>query len=113
MPVRPDPQAHSVILCGIPNYLGVIVATTTKNNHDTAAPFNNTGVALTGKVLLLQPDAACYIYFGTTNGATATTTNGVKFSADERAIVTMTSSAGWIACVSSTGTTNLRVWELI
>lgn len=99
-------------LNGSPSYLGVIVATTTKNNHDTAAPFNNTGDALKGRVLLLQPDAACYVLAGILNTATVTTTNGVKLQADERVILTMTASQGWLACVSVTGTTNLKVWEM-
>lgn len=113
MPVRPGPRELVTNLNGTPNYLGVIVATTTKNNHDTAVPFNDTGEALKGKVLLIQPDAVCYIYVGTVNTATATTTNGIKVGADERVIIAMGSSYGWLACVSSTGTTNCRVWELL
>ena len=100
-------------LNGSPSFRGVIVATTTKNNHDTVAAFNNTGDALKGRVLLLQPDAACYVYFGSTNAATATTANGIKLAADERVLVTMTRDNGWVACVSVTGTINLRVWEMI
>lgn len=108
-----DPGKQIGALNGLPTYLGVIVATTTKNNHDTATPFNNTGDALKGKTLLLQPDAACFVYWGTANTATATTTNGVRLGANERVTMAMSpTSATWIACVSVTGTTNLRVWEL-
>lgn len=95
---------------GVPVFLGVIAASTTKNNHDTATPFNNTGSALAGKVLLLQADAACHILPGTANTITATTSNGVKLGADERVIITMNSTYGWLACV---GSANLRVWELL
>jgi hypothetical protein len=99
-------------LNGSPTHLGTIVATTTKNNHDTASAFNNTGDALKGKLLMLQPDAACYVLAGTTNAATVTTTNGVKLAADERVLIRMRENQGWLACVSVTGTTNCRVWEL-
>lgn len=99
-------------LSGTPSYLGVIVATTTKNNHDTAAAFNNTGDALTGKCLLIQPDAACYVLPGTANSATVTTTNGLKLEANSATVIVMTESHGWLACVSVSGTTNLKVWEL-
>ena len=100
-------------LNGTPVYLGVIVATTTKNNHDTAAPFNNTGEALKGKTLLIQSDAAFYLYTGTTNAATASTTNGVLVAANERIVMVMGSSYGWVAALAVTGTANVRVWELI
>lgn len=98
---------------GVPTFLGVIVATTTKNNHDTATPFNNTGDALKGKVLLIQPDAACYILPGTANTATVTTSNGVKLAADERVIIHMAQGHSFLACLSVSGTTNCRVWELV
>ena len=97
-------------LNGTPVLLGAIVATTTINNHDTAVPFNNTGIGLGGKVLLLQASAACHIYPGTTNAATATTANGVKLAADERVIITMNSTYGWLAVV---GAATVRVWELL
>lgn len=99
-------------LNGTPVLLGTIVATTTKNNNDTAVPFANTGEALQGKVLLIQPDAACYVLPGAASTATVTTSNGVKLQADERAIITMQSGYGFLACVSVSGTTNLKVWEL-
>jgi hypothetical protein len=98
---------------GSPSYLGTIVATTTKNNHDTATPFNNTGDALKTKMLMVQPDAECYILAGTTNGATVTTGNGVYLDANEKFFITMKSGQGWLACVSLAGTTNLKVWEMV
>ncbi len=97
-------------LNGSPSYLGTIVATTTKNNHDTAAPFNDTTNALTGKVLLIQPDAACYVLPGIVNTTTVTTANGLYLGANERVILTMTPLQGWLAVV---GTANLKVWELL
>jgi hypothetical protein len=102
-------------LNGTPVFLGVIVATTTKNNHDTASAFNNTGIGLGGKMLLIQSDAACFILPGTANTATATSSNGVKLAADERVVIIMdtTASYGWLAAVSVSGTANVRVWELI
>jgi hypothetical protein len=106
-----NPASMAALLNGTPVLLGTVIATTTKNNHDTATPFNNTGDALKGKLLMLQPDAACYINFATTNAGTATT-SAIKLAADERVVVSMTEAHGWVACVSASGTTNLRVWEL-
>jgi hypothetical protein len=102
----------SEALSGSPSFLGTIVATTTKNNHDTATPFNNTGEALKAKILLIQPDAACYILPGSTNAATVTTANGIKLGADERVIITMTSNEGWLCALAVSGTANVKVWEL-
>ncbi len=107
-------QLHQT-LNGSPTFLGVITATTTQNNHDTAVPFNDTSNALMGKVLLLQADSACYIYVGTTNAVTAigtATGNGLFLNSGERLILTMGESQGWVACVPYDETTNLKVWEL-
>ena len=103
----------TTILNGVPTYLGVVVATTTKNNHDTAVPFNDTGEALKGKVIMLQSDAAFYFNAGTVNTGTATTTNGVLVAAGERVILVMGSSYGWMACLAVSGTANIKFWELI
>jgi hypothetical protein len=103
----------ATLLSGTPVYKGTIVATTTKNNHDTAAPFLNTGEALTGKVLLIQSDAAAYILPGTTNAATVTTANGVLLGAYDRVVIAMGQSYGWLAGLSVSGTANIKVWELI
>jgi hypothetical protein len=100
-------------LSGTPSYLGVIVATTTKNNHDTGAPFNDTGDALSGKVIMLQPDAACYMLPGTAATTTVTTANGILVAAGERVIISMGSSYGWVACLAVSGTSNVKVWELL
>lgn len=97
---------------GDPVYIGTIVATTTKNNHDTAVAFNNTGEALKGMLLLVQPDAACYIRQVDTNAGTVTTTNGVKIAADQLFPVNMRSNKGWVACVPVSGTVNLRVFQM-
>ncbi len=101
--------------------LGTLVATTSVNNHSTAVAFNNTGVGLAGKLLLLQPDADCWIEFGTANTVTASisaTSASFFIAAGDSKIVLMddavtsTTYHGWIACVSVSGTTNLKVWEL-
>ena len=112
---RLDPQLADLSLNGTPVFLGVIVATTTKSNHDTATPFNNTGEALKGKVLLIQTDTACYVNFGTTNAVTATgsATGGAVHLADkEKMKVIMNSNYGWIAAVAVSGTSNVQIWEL-
>jgi hypothetical protein len=98
---------------GPANWLGTIVATTTKNNHDTATPFNDTGDGLGGKLLLLQPDAACYVKFGTTNATTVTSSNGLKLAADQFYYVNVPSNYGWVAALAVSGTANVKVFELI
>lgn len=114
MSVRPFNDSN-MILNGTPVKLGAVVATTTKNNHDTAVPFNNTGNALKGKVLLLHASAACNVNFaGADNTATASatatdTTYGVPLSANERVTVSIHNDYGWIAVV---GSATVTVWEL-
>lgn len=113
MPVRAVSQFHATLKSiGTPSRLGVIVATTTKNNHDTATPFSNTSDALKGKMLLVQPDTACYIVAGTTNAVTATNT-GVKLEAGEKYLLSMREEYGWLACLPVAGTTNLQVYEML
>lgn len=113
MPVRPDPTHLSEILSGgTPTYLGVITATTAKNNHTTAVPFNNTGDAMTGKVILVVPTADCYILQGTTNAATVTAANGVPLYAGERVPLALAANEGWLAVLPVGSTVDLKVWEL-
>lgn len=113
MPSRLAGPQLEVALAGSPNHIGTIVATTTKNNHDTATAFSNTGDALTGKVLLLQPDAACYVKTGATNGQTVTTANGVLLEANEKFPLSMPSGHGFIAALAVSGTANVKVFELV
>lgn len=113
MPVRPYNDSTS-ILNGMPIFLGVIDATTTsKTNHEATTPFNNTGEALKGKTLLIQVSAECYIGVTSTSTGTVTTANGVKLAADERVIIMMGQSRGFLAAIHATATANVRVWELV
>lgn len=98
---------------GSPVLLGTITAATTKNNHDTAVAFVNTGTGLANRMLILQPDVACYVTFGTANTVTATALTGVKLAADEKFPVIMSATHGWIAALAVSGTCVLKVWELI
>lgn len=95
---------------GTPVFLGVIVATTTTNNHTTAVPFSNTGTALGGKTILIAASAACHVLTGTTNAADVTTSNGVPLIAGEKAVITMLPNHGWLAVV---GAASVKVWELL
>lgn len=112
MPVGLTGRYFDAALYGDAVHIGTIVATTTKNNHDTATPFNNTGEALKGKLLLIQPDAACYVRQVDSTSGTVTTSNGVKLAADQLFYFQMRSTKGFLACVSVSGTTNLKVFEL-
>lgn len=109
--------SHAIdALYGNPVHLGTIVATTTKNNHDTSTVFNDTGDALKGKMLLLQSDAAFYVRAGTVNTITVTagtaTTAGVKVEAGEKYILSLGRDQGWIACLSASGTATVQVFEM-
>jgi hypothetical protein len=94
--------------------LGVLVATTSVNNLTTAAPFNSTGDGLKGKVLMLQPDTACWIKTGASDVAATTSATGssVKVAAEERVIVRMSHDSGYIAAIAVAGTSNVRVFEM-
>lgn len=104
-------------LYGSPQHLGTIIATTTKNNHDTAVPFNNTGDALKGKLLMLQGDAAFHYRAVTTNAGTVTTgtsgTAGPKAEANEKVYIRVRSNEGWVACLAVSGTANVQVFEYL
>lgn len=93
---------------GTPTHLGQIVATTTKNNHDTAVPFNNTGEALGFKVLLIQASAACHIRPVTSNAGTVTTANGIKLGTDEKVTLYM----GSYTHLAVVGAATCVVWEM-
>jgi hypothetical protein len=93
--------------------LGVVTATTTKNNHDTAVPFNNTGDALKAMTLQVQCDVDAYFGVGTTNAATVTTANGVYLEAKKIYVLSMSEAYGWVAFLSVSGTATCKVWQLI
>jgi hypothetical protein len=106
------------LLYGSPVYLGVVDCTNvSKTNHQATTPFNNTGNALCGKPLLIQPSAELFLLPVATNTGAVTTATGVDLTAKERVVILMTSKTGsdntcWLACILSSGTGNLSVWEL-
>ena len=113
-PVRLTSTPHILqAMSGSPQHLCTIVATTTKNNHDTAVAFNNTGDALKSRPLLLQSDAAFYVRGVTTNDGTVTETNGVYVQALQPWVLWLRSDEGWVACLAVAGTATVRVFELI
>lgn len=108
-----NPVKIEVLDHGTPARLGVITATTTKTNNNTAVPFNNTGEALERKMLILQPDTACYVKFGSANTVTATAANyDVLLEANQQFQTWVKDGIGYIACLPViAGTTNLVVSE--
>lgn len=114
MSVRLNGTTLDAALYGSENRLGVVIATTTsQNNNDTATPFNNTGNGLGGKLLLIQPDVACYVATGKTSSVTAATTSK-RLEANERHIINMPSDHLFLACRAvATGTVNLQVHEKV
>lgn len=98
---------------GTPVYLGTIVATTTKNNHDTAAPFSNTGDAMKGFSVIVQCDTAAYIRSGTANTVTVTAANGLLVAANEKLYLALEETYGWIAALAVSGTSNCKVFQVL
>jgi hypothetical protein len=112
MPSKKSGPAFDALLFGAPSRLGVIVATTTaKNNNDTGTPFNNTGDALAGKVVMVQPDAACTLAVGSSSVAAVSTDE--RLEANEKRIINMPLSSGYVSLRAVTGTVNGQVYELI
>lgn len=116
---RPSPGLIPQSINGAPTFLGVIDYTASSvTNHQASTPFNNTGSALCGKVLLLQPSTDVYVLPVTTNTGTVTTSNGVLLFANERVLLTMTdyfatnATECWLAAIRSSASGNLRVWAL-
>ena len=113
-----DAFSLSMKLYGSPKYLGVIDYTgTSKTNHEATTPFNNTGDALCGKVLLIHSATASHVLPVDTNTGTVTTATGVPVGADAVRILTMPpSNTGltrcWLAVIRNAASGNLSVWEL-
>lgn len=102
-------------LNGNPTYLGEIIAGTgaAVNNHTTAVPFNNTGAALTNKVVLLQGDVAFRVLSEEDNTPSVSSTNGVVVGSNDRIAIAMDSTHGWVSVIAVTGTATVKVWELV
>lgn len=108
---------------GSPRYLGTIdFGAASKTNHQATTPFNNTGTALCGKILLLQPDQDVYILPTNTNTGTVTAANGYKLLAGQAATITVDDLEerviagefyGWLAALQVSAGGNLKVWELV
>lgn len=108
---------------GSPRYLGTIDFTAaSKTNHTATTPFNNTGTALCGKILLLQPDQDVYILPTNSNTGAVTSTNGYKLLAGQAATITVDDLDskdeagefyGWLAALRVSADGNLKVWELV
>jgi hypothetical protein len=116
---RPIPGVVPQTIAGAPTFLGVIDYTgTSTTNHQASTPFNNTGSALCGMVLLLQPSTDMYVLPVTTTTGTVTSANGVTLFANERVVLTMTdyfvtnATECWLAALRVTSSGNLRVWRL-
>lgn len=124
MPRNPSRHHLDVRLNGSPDYLGTIDCTTTsKTNHEATTPFNNTGNALLGKVLLLSNEGTVdvYVHPVSTNAGLVTSdgtgNHGVRIGAAERVILMMEdddtgSPNKWIAAKTASGTANLRIYDL-
>lgn len=103
-----DGPSQLEALNGSPQFLGVIVATTTKNNADTAVPFTIPG----GAVILIQSDTACYVRAATAATGTVTTANGVLIAANEKFTVCLHPEESWVAALAVAGTSNVKVFQL-
>jgi hypothetical protein len=100
-------------LRGVPVALGVIASTSgpaSKNNHTTSSAFNNTGEALSGKVLTLYASAAGYIAVGSDNSVAATSSS-FPIAATTATTFRMRGSDKFLAFIAASGTANLSVFE--
>jgi hypothetical protein len=104
----------SAALYGDPVHLGTIAATTSATNGTTAAPFHAADGTerLTGKLLVLQPDVACYVRQVATAAETVTAANGFLLSGGGTVYMSMRSSKGFLAVLPVSGTVNLKVFEM-
>ena len=92
-------------LYGDGTYAGVIVATATaKNNSDTAAPFT----LAEGALILLQPDAACYVEGQSAAAGTAATTDTL-LAANERYVLLLKPGQAYVSVKAVSGTVNCQV----
>jgi len=90
-------------------YLGTIIATTVKDQSNTASPFTTVSQH---DVVMVQPDAACYVDTASTAAAgTLTSANGIYLEANEKYYMRMSKGA-YIMCLAVTGTVNLKVRRL-
>lgn len=92
--------------------LGLITATTSKNNGTTAVPFPTSPVTLGGKYLTLQSDTAFYLAYGVDNTVTATSADTL-IDAGVIWPVSMDGGYLYIAVLPVSGTSNVKVKELV
>jgi len=109
---RPFPDSNTR-LNGTPLLLGTITATTAKDNADTAVVFNDASPGLAGKLIMLQTDSACYVKCSTAAASAATSANGILLAAYERVVIWLGESYGWVSVLPVSGTSVVKVWELI
>lgn len=91
-------------------YLGVITATTTKNNSDTAVAF---AIPANAKISV-QCDVAAYVRVGNSSTLTVTSSNGVKVTADALFLTSTnsgTTSGAYVAALPVSGTANCKVFD--
>lgn len=112
-----------VRLSGCPRLLGTITSTgASVTNSNTAVPFSAAVPALGNRVILIQPDASCYILPVLTATGAVTSSTGILLQANERVSICMDDidthqNAGelnqWLAVISVTGTVNVKVWDML
>ena len=93
-------------------YLGTIQSTgTSVTNATTSSAFTIPA----GATIVVQADATGYFRpVGTPDTTTnVSATNGFKLAADESRVMTLRSDRASLAWISGSGTTNLKVWQLL
>lgn len=90
----------------VPNLLGVIIATTAKNQTDTATPFT----IPIGHPVVIHCDAACYVKWVSTAGGAATTSSyNYRLGANETVLDKSNSTLQYLSVLSVSGTTNCYI----
>lgn len=100
------------------------VDTTGQTNATCAQPFNEDYPGLLGKILLIQPSEECFVLTADWPGEELPVSEGIKLAADERVIISMDDidssvllahdeAFAWLAGVTASGTSDIKVWELV
>lgn len=99
----------SAVATAAPKLIGVITATTAKNQTDTAVPFTIPQYA----PLLIHCDATAYVKFVSTAAGVATTSSyNYRIGAGETVMDRTNSAFAFISVLSASGTANCYISEV-
>lgn len=130
-PGRPSNERDTLqLIDGSPQFLGVLVSTgAAVNNATTATPFAQAAKSpqsmagtLAGRVLMVQASVSGFVIASTSSALTLVAqaatfvppqVMGPLLQANERVLLIMQPTEGWLQFLPSAGSANLFVWELV